>query len=97
MLGVGVVLGPLILEWVGLLPPSYRFENGNMVIISRTIDLESQPTMVMLTTGAVLLIVTTSVFVNKLRNHQLAAERKLLLQTWHLHKTLPTSSSARRD
>jgi serine/threonine-protein kinase len=93
LLGVLVVIGPLALEWLGVLAPSYRFENGNLVLMSRAINLETSPTVLVLTATSTLLIITTSVFVNKLRNHQLDAERKLLLQAWHLKKALPTSSS----
>jgi len=97
VIGVGCVgvLLPATLEWTGILSPTYSFEGGLMVLRSAMLELPAAATYVLLTAGALSIVLVSSIMVCAIRDAQLAAERRLRIQSWHLRQLVPESGAAR--
>ncbi len=89
LLGVSAIVVPLMLEWAGVLPPSYRFENGTITIVPRVVAFPKMPAMALFLIGQLFALTggsLTASFVNR----QLAqARERLYLQTWELRALAP--------
>lgn len=91
---LGSVFVPLGLEWAGIVAPSYRFEDGVMVMLPRVIDFEAVPMLLLLSLATLATIIVSAAFVFQLRCDQLAADRKLHLQAWHMRQVLPEADKS---
>ncbi|MDI1449672.1 serine/threonine-protein kinase [Polyangium sp. 6x1] len=83
------LLVPLGLELVGLIPRSYTFQNGAMVILPQGVSLQEMPTLVSLTLGTVFLIVAPSLIMGRVQLALREAEMRSAVQAWHLRQLLP--------
>jgi eukaryotic-like serine/threonine-protein kinase len=86
VIGIGVlaVLVPLGLELVGLLPPSYDFRDGALIILPRMHYFSPGPTMLFLSYIALSHIVSVSVLVGRLNEARMDAIEKAHKQSWQL-------------
>jgi len=89
VVNIAAVFVPLLLEWMGIVAPSYRFENGSMVILPRLIDFAELPMLIILNAASLVVISISAFFVAQIRSYQLEAERRLHLQAWHMRQVLP--------
>ncbi|MDI3291143.1 serine/threonine-protein kinase [Polyangium sp. 15x6] len=87
--GVCGMLVPLGLELLGVIPRSYAFENGHMVVLPQGVSLPEVPTLVSLTIGSVFLIVAPSVIMGRVQLSLREAEMRSAMQAWHLRQLLP--------
>lgn len=80
---VAAVLVPLALEGLGVIPPSFRFENGSLVLLPRlvTFDAWTLGTLVIVTIAAIVMI---GAWVVRFRNVLTEAERRVHVQAWQL-------------
>jgi eukaryotic-like serine/threonine-protein kinase len=85
---VSVFLVPLVLEWSGVIAPSYAGAEGVFQILPRAVELRPVSTMAFLTASSIALIVCSIFFFGSFREALLAAERRLHLQTWQLRQLL---------
>ncbi len=83
-IGVLAVLVPLLLESVGLLPPSYEFRDGVLVILPRMHHFPPTATIVFLSYIGLGHIISISVLMGRLHTARLRALHKLHLHTWQL-------------
>jgi serine/threonine-protein kinase len=83
-IGVLAVLVPLLLEAVGLLPPSYQFRDGVLVIMPRMHEFPATATIVFLSYIGLGHIISISVLMGRLQEARVAALQKLHLHTWQL-------------
>jgi hypothetical protein len=83
------VLVPALLEWLGVLPPSYSFAAGRWVIMPKVFDISPLATQAFVLTAIVGTIAPACFFVARLRRAYADAERKLQLQAWQLRQILP--------
>ncbi len=83
-IGVLAVLVPLLLEGIGLLPPSYRFSNGELVIVPRMHNFPPTATIVFLSYIGLGHIISISVLMGRLHESRIAALHRLHLHTWQL-------------
>ncbi|MDC0743324.1 serine/threonine-protein kinase [Polyangium mundeleinium] len=83
------LLVPLGLELLGIIPRSYMFQNGTMVILPQGVSLPEVPTLVALTLGSVFLIVAPSVVMGRVQLALREAEVRSAMQAWHLRQLLP--------
>ncbi|MDI1437541.1 protein kinase domain-containing protein [Polyangium sorediatum] len=83
------LLVPLGLELLGVIPRSYMFQNGTMVILPQGVSLPEVPTLVALTLGSVFLIVAPSVIMGRVQLALREAEMRSAMQAWHLRQLLP--------
>ncbi len=83
-IGVLAVVVPLALEAVGLLPPSYEFRDGYMLVLPRMHYFSPGATMLFLCYVGLGHIVSISVLMGRLNEARLAAIEKAHKQTWQL-------------
>ncbi len=83
------VVVPFALELAGVVPPSYRFEGGGLLLVPRGYGLPAWPTM-----GALLYITLSWILVPpfllaRVHDALQKAERQLLLHAWQFRRLLP--------
>jgi hypothetical protein len=87
-LGLLAVFVPLGLEWFGVLPPSYEFVDGTFVILPRMVELPPTATIALLVTGALSLLVCSTIFFHRVSKERALLERRLYMLTWQLRQVL---------
>jgi serine/threonine-protein kinase len=83
------VIVPAALQWLGVLPPSYRFEADGWIVLPTVFHISARPTQAFLLAAIVGTVVPACIFVARLRRAYLDAERKLQLQAWQLRQIVP--------
>ncbi len=83
------VLGPLVLELLGIIPRSYAFENGALVILPQGVPFPEIPTLCALTFGTLFLIVAPAMIMGRVQLALRDAETRSAMQAWHLRQLLP--------
>jgi serine/threonine-protein kinase len=96
VLGGLAMLVPFLLELVGWIPPSFRFEGGNLVLMPRALHLPPTGTTFALVYTSVTFCVLQPVLLGGMRDALSAAERKLFLHAWHLRQLAPEAGADRR-
>jgi serine/threonine-protein kinase len=91
-LGCATILVPLALELLGIVPSGYLFENGTMIVLPRELELRKWSSLVFLTVTAIGLVLTSALFVWRLRNALDAAEERLVVQSWQLRQLVPKAA-----
>lgn len=91
VIGTGslAILGPLVLELLGIIPRSYAFENGTMVVLPQGVLLHETPTLCALTFGTLFLIVAPAMIMGRVQIALRDAETRSAMQAWHLRHLLP--------
>ncbi|HEX7481611.1 MAG TPA: serine/threonine-protein kinase [Polyangiales bacterium] len=92
-IGVLAVLVPLLLESVGLLPPSYEFRDGVLVILPRMHHFPPTATIVFLSYIGLGHIISISVLMGRLHTARLRALHKLHMHTWQLKQLVSDESN----
>jgi hypothetical protein len=97
--GALAFLGPLALEWVGVLPASIALRDGAIVIFPRAIDFPSRWTIPFLTAVNTVLILVPALIASRIRDHSLHVEREVFLSMATIRDLLPdaTKSVIARD
>ena len=83
-IGVLAVLVPMMLEGLGLLPPSYVFRDNTLVIMPRMHDLPKTATIVFLSYIGLGHIISISLIMGRMHEARMAAMHKLHVHTWQL-------------
>ena len=78
------VMGPLALEFAGVLPPSMRFEDGALQLLPRLTDFPPAATVAVLVVSTLASLVTPAVLGGHLRDRLARAESRLQLMAWYL-------------
>lgn len=91
VIGTGclAIVGPLVLELLDVIPRSYVFEGGKMVILPQGVLLTEMPTLCSLTLCTIFLLVAPSVIMGRVQIALRNAETRSALQAWHLRHLLP--------
>jgi serine/threonine-protein kinase len=87
--GCAAVLGPAVLELVGVLPHSYEFHGDSMTIVAHAVGLSEVPTLVALMMASLFLLIAPGVMMGRLQKALLEVELRSQIQSWHLRKLLP--------
>ncbi len=90
--GCLAVAVPLLLELVGVLPPSIAFEGGAVVTLPQIMRFPPVPTLVFLFFTNVAVIVTASIFVARFRDALHATQERLYFHTWQLRQFVPSEA-----
>ncbi len=93
---LGVIV-PVLLELAGIVSPSYAFHDGGMHILPRATLLPQTPTLVLLFVITISTIVTTILFVDRVRRALDRAEQRLHLQAWQLRQLVPEAAKGAGD
>jgi eukaryotic-like serine/threonine-protein kinase len=83
------VVVPAALDWLGLVPGSYLFEDGKWTILPSVFHISSASTQTFVTIAIVASIFPACAFVAKLRRAYTDAQTKLHVQAWHLRRMIP--------
>jgi serine/threonine-protein kinase len=83
-IGVLAVLVPMMLEGIGLLPPSYEFRDGVLVILPRMHEFPKTATIVFLSYIGLGHIISISLIMGRMHEARMAALNKLHVHTWQL-------------
>ncbi len=89
LLGLGAILVPLALEYLGLAPASYAFEDGSIRILSNLVEFRPVPSLLLLALGSIMTIVATYFSVGRAVDALVASERRNFAQAWRLRQILP--------
>jgi len=87
--GTSAVLLPLGAEWLGFLPPSYRFVNGELHLLPRLTTFIEAPTTLLLVCLAVVQVISTTLVIGLAVDKLINAERQNFLQAYRLRQLLP--------
>jgi hypothetical protein len=83
-IGVLAVLVPMMLEGIGLLPPSYEFRDGVLVILPRMHEFPRTATIVFLSYIGLGHIISISMIMGRMHEARVAALHRLHMHTWQL-------------
>jgi serine/threonine-protein kinase len=83
------IVVPAALQWAGVLPTSYVFERGDMVVLPSMLSFPPVPTHVFLLTTSIGIIVMASLIIARFRDTLSDVERRLHVQTWQLRQLVP--------
>lgn len=89
---VGLVAGmiamvlPVVLEAIGLLPPSYSFVGGRMLVEPQVVALPESGTIGLLAIANVAMLIVPCLFIAKLRGDLSIAQTRQLVQTWQFRR-----------
>jgi tRNA A-37 threonylcarbamoyl transferase component Bud32 len=92
-----VMLAPLVLELAGVLPSSYKFEDGMMCIIPHTVLFQPVPTYISFVLLNVTLIAFAAAFGVSVGEALSVAHRRMHLQSWQLRQLIPSEAKAARS
>ena len=94
-LGALAMIVPFALELSGIVPRSFTFEGGALVLHPRALFLPPLGTTLALVYTSVTFCVLQPVLLGGLRDALSAAERKLFLHAWHLRQLAPDAGAGR--
>jgi len=87
--GCMAIVGPLLLELLNVIPRSYVFQGGKMIVLPQGVLLPEMPTLCSLTLCTIFLIVAPSVIMGRVQTALRSAETRSAMQAWHLRHLLP--------
>ena len=88
-LGALAIVAPFVLQMAGVLPPSYGFHNGALLVFPRMTSFPPAGTQAFLLLASVGLIVAPAVIVSRVRGSLARAEERLFMQSWMLRHLVP--------
>jgi serine/threonine-protein kinase len=88
LLAMAVVIVPHALEFAGLLPPSFEYVDGGLLLLPRALDLHPTTTTSALLWSNLTFIVTPAIVLARLRDALSLAERRLALHALQLRQLL---------
>jgi eukaryotic-like serine/threonine-protein kinase len=91
-LGALAIAVPFALEWCGILPQHYAFQDGHLMVLPVATYLPPLATTVYLLVASVVGVVMLGAFLGRFRDSQLEAERRLYLHSWQLKQIVPEAS-----
>jgi tRNA A-37 threonylcarbamoyl transferase component Bud32 len=94
-LGTAAVVVPWLLELAGVLPPSIRFTDDGMLLVSRIVSFPPVLTTVFLLVSMLALVPVAIWIADQVRESLAAAQRKNLLTLWQLRQMVPDKAHER--
>jgi len=83
-------LVPLVLEWTGVLAPSYAFRDGAIVLLPRMVDFPAGiSTLGVLVASGLGIVLMPPVLVARVSDEARSAERRVFTHLWHLRQFIP--------
>lgn len=90
LLAIGV---PLVVEWLALVPSSYVFVDGALVLDPWAIEITSTAALFLVLATIVLQLVSNTIVHDAQRRLQNRAQEQLHVQAWQLSQLVPSSGS----
>ncbi|MCX5744152.1 MAG: hypothetical protein NT062_16810, partial [Proteobacteria bacterium] len=88
IVGAGVAV-PWLLEVVGILPSTYHFEHGDLVMVSPALSFSSIPTQLAFAALLVSVLGIVALLARNLAMRQRDIARRIELQSWQLRQLVP--------
>jgi serine/threonine-protein kinase len=88
---------PMLLELTGVLSPTITFHEGNVVVLSRALEMPRLPTLALVSIGSLAAILISVFVVGHIRDRLAEAERRMYLYTWHLREFVPPEAREASD
>jgi tRNA A-37 threonylcarbamoyl transferase component Bud32 len=88
---------PMGLELAGVLSPTLTFDGGNVVVVSRALEMPRLPTLALVSIGSLAAILISVFVVGHIRDRLSEAERRMYLYTWHLREFVPPEARQASD
>jgi serine/threonine-protein kinase len=85
------VMLPFLLEWFGVIDPTYEVKKGFIVSTSRIFDMRSGIDEATLVISNFLFITAAGMVAVFISRRRMTAQRQLQIQAWHLRQLLPTA------
>jgi serine/threonine-protein kinase len=80
---------PVLLEWAGVLAPTWQVIDGAVISTSSLIRIGGAPTTALLVVAHVATIIVIGLFAHALAASRRDAQRQVQIQAWHLRQLLP--------
>lgn len=87
----------VVLEWAGVLPQSYAFVDGTIVIKPVAVGLPDTATRLWVLLSALGSTIATALFLTRLRTSLASTQQRISLLGWHLRQLLPVDTTAKKD
>jgi serine/threonine-protein kinase len=84
--GALLMVAPVVLELAGVLPSSYTFEGGKLIVLPQMMELPRAGTFAFVTLANVALGLAPAIFVARLRSELTGAQQRELLRAWRLRR-----------
>jgi serine/threonine-protein kinase len=84
--GLAAMILPVLLEVAGVLPTSYAFEGGRMLVEPQVIALPRTGTIALLSLANIAMLVVPCVFIARLRSDLSDVQTRQLLQKWQFRR-----------
>jgi serine/threonine protein kinase len=84
--GVVAMILPVVLELLGVLPSSYSFTAGRMVVEPHVVALPETGTIAVLAVANIAMLVVPALFIARLRGDLSIAQTRQLVQTWQFRR-----------
>ena len=91
---VTAVLLPIVLEWVGFLPQTWKIGEGAMIVVSDIVRTHGWIDELALIFGNLLFTLVVALMLLVLNRHRREGQRRLFIQAWHLRQLLPRAKRA---
>ncbi len=86
------LLVPLVLEWLGVIPPAYRFADGDWLVLPRLMRFSGPHVIAVQTVINVSLVIFIGVFFSRFRDMLSSAERRWYMHSWQLRQLIPAKT-----
>jgi serine/threonine-protein kinase len=85
-------LAPVVLEYFGVLSPTWQVVDGMVISTSHVVELSSTATAALLIFGNCMAIIVVGMFANALARSRREAQRSVEIQAWTLRQLLPAGN-----
>jgi hypothetical protein len=95
-LGIGACafVVPTLLQWAGVVAPSYSFGPAGMTVIPRAVDFPPTATYFILMASALAFLFVITFVISQSTDIAREAEQRLHMQAWSLRQLVPESATA---
>jgi len=83
------LIAPLLLEWIGVLPRSYEFRDGALVILPRFASFVESKAIALFILGHTILAIAPPFAIGVVSDGSYAVERRLFRHMWQLRQLVP--------
>jgi serine/threonine protein kinase len=96
-LGLAAIVLPILGSWVGVLPETFRFEDGKLVLLPLAMPFEASYMLWVLIGGFVATLAVGTAVVGRTRDANANLARMRAMQQWNLQQLLPPGATAKTN
>jgi hypothetical protein len=88
------VVAPALLDWAGVIPPFYRFDDESITMLPNMVHFPPLATKTTLLAFNIAMVVTACLLIGRFRDTLTRAEHRLHMQAWQLRQLVPAEAHA---